>query len=434
MQAAREYAAEHNLTLDARSYQDLGISAFKGENAENGALAAFMKAVDDKIIPRGTVLLVESLDRITRQDPDIAAELFLRIVRSGITIVTLIDRHVYSSEQIKRDRGMSLMAAIMFMARANEESATKSDRIKKRWDAKVASSVPLTRTGPAWLKLVGAEWKRVAKKVAIVQKVFELAAAGHGALKIANALNGGRTPTPTLGKHKNKAEAWTVGIVGALLKNQAVIGTLNRTRTKEPSISGYYGKPIIDPAVFDAVQLMIKGRSHYGGPQGKSISNLFTGLLKCECGRTMKFVSGAKPHLYIQCEASYSGAKLCDGRKIPYQKVEAAVLEWLLAVEDHDFEKPSVLADPRIMIRAKLEETQAELGQRFAMLGRLKDSDALDRVGREIDSLSVRKRELERELREGGKAMPVIERLGRPPSPLARRSRRSRRTSASSTA
>ena len=43
---ARDYATTHDLFLDERSYHDLGVSAWKGKNAVDGALAAFLKAVD----------------------------------------------------------------------------------------------------------------------------------------------------------------------------------------------------------------------------------------------------------------------------------------------------------------------------------------------------------------------------------------------------
>src|SRR4051812_6180278 len=68
--AAEEYALRYQLQLDtALTFQDLGISAFRGTNARNGALGAFLKAIDEGLVADGSVLLVESLDRVSRQDP-----------------------------------------------------------------------------------------------------------------------------------------------------------------------------------------------------------------------------------------------------------------------------------------------------------------------------------------------------------------------------
>ena len=56
---AERYAATHNLQLDRElTFRDLGISAFTGENAATGALAAFLEAVHKGIVPKGSVLLV----------------------------------------------------------------------------------------------------------------------------------------------------------------------------------------------------------------------------------------------------------------------------------------------------------------------------------------------------------------------------------------
>jgi DNA invertase Pin-like site-specific DNA recombinase len=98
-QLALEYADRHGLELDTTlSLNDLGVSAFRGKNARTGALGAFLDAVDADLVPPGSLLLVESLDRVTRQDPWDALPLFQQIINAGITIVTLQDGKPYSRE------------------------------------------------------------------------------------------------------------------------------------------------------------------------------------------------------------------------------------------------------------------------------------------------------------------------------------------------
>src|SRR5687768_15174583 len=63
---ARRYAEEQGLEIADR-FDDFGVSAFKGKNAELGALSEFTRLVDDGTIERGSYLLVESMDRLTRQ-------------------------------------------------------------------------------------------------------------------------------------------------------------------------------------------------------------------------------------------------------------------------------------------------------------------------------------------------------------------------------
>jgi DNA invertase Pin-like site-specific DNA recombinase len=57
---AERYAQEHGLELDrSLTYEDLGVSAYKGANAEGGRLGDFRTAVRDGVVPRGSYLLVE---------------------------------------------------------------------------------------------------------------------------------------------------------------------------------------------------------------------------------------------------------------------------------------------------------------------------------------------------------------------------------------
>src|ERR1700730_8833613 len=59
---AEAYADNHGLELDARSYRDLGVSAFRGANADTGMLGEFLELVRAKEIAPGSYLLVESMD------------------------------------------------------------------------------------------------------------------------------------------------------------------------------------------------------------------------------------------------------------------------------------------------------------------------------------------------------------------------------------
>src|SRR4051812_17590900 len=75
---AASYAAHHGLELDEHlTFHDLGRSAFRGQNlAEAGRLGDFLEAVRSGLVPSGSVLLVEQLDRISRQ----AARKALRVL------------------------------------------------------------------------------------------------------------------------------------------------------------------------------------------------------------------------------------------------------------------------------------------------------------------------------------------------------------------
>ena len=76
-------------------------------------------------IPEGLDLLIESLDRLDEKAPT-ALRLLSSLSEKGITIVTLMDGQVYSEANIT-DNWTKLVVACAIMARANQESVTKSE-------------------------------------------------------------------------------------------------------------------------------------------------------------------------------------------------------------------------------------------------------------------------------------------------------------------
>jgi hypothetical protein len=67
-EAARAWAVANDVTLDDElTFRDRGVSGFTGANLETGALGVFLERVRDGTISRGSWLLVENLDRISRQ-------------------------------------------------------------------------------------------------------------------------------------------------------------------------------------------------------------------------------------------------------------------------------------------------------------------------------------------------------------------------------
>ncbi|MFP4519683.1 MAG: recombinase family protein, partial [Oceanicaulis sp.] len=92
MALAEGYADKHGLELDRElTFHDLGVSAFRGANAEKGALGQFIEAIDRGLVPRGSYLLVENLDRLSRETPFDASETLREVVNRGIILVTLSD-------------------------------------------------------------------------------------------------------------------------------------------------------------------------------------------------------------------------------------------------------------------------------------------------------------------------------------------------------
>ena len=109
--------------------------AYSGKNIASGNFGRFLTAVREGKIEKGSYLLVESFDRMSRQEPIVALQPFMDIVNSGLVLVTLDDERVFSGKISFED----LIISIAKMSRANEESARKSDRLKQVWKEKRAA-------------------------------------------------------------------------------------------------------------------------------------------------------------------------------------------------------------------------------------------------------------------------------------------------------
>lgn len=190
---ASDYAAMRGLDLDdTLSFHDLGVSSFRGQNVAEGKLGYFLEAVRSGEVAEGSYLLVESLDRLSRQNTRKALRVLEDIADLGIIVVTLNDRREYSKESLDRDPTDLLLSILQFM-RANEESETKARRLTEAWAAKRSrlDTKPLTSKVPAWLRLDPESQTIVliSERAAIVERIFRETLAGMGQHQIAHALN-----------------------------------------------------------------------------------------------------------------------------------------------------------------------------------------------------------------------------------------------------
>jgi DNA invertase Pin-like site-specific DNA recombinase len=339
-EAAQAYVKQHGLELDTElKLTDLGVSAFKGRNAKTGALGVFLDGVKDGTIPRGSYLLIENLDRLTRDEILEAQELFTGIIRRGITLVTLFDQRAYSAENVTV---MDLMYALMVMSRGHEESLTKSRRVsaafeKKRKDAagKGPQLQPFSRMLPGWLCWNDTKRKHelIKGRVAILRSIFRKADEGWSKHRIARWLN--ERQVGTWGGIKRKAAFWHSSYIQKLLTNPAVLGTFTphkvtknasggRTRKPMDAIEGYW-PAVIDGDLFGRVSAQVSTTAARGRNAGVEPRSIFAGLLKCaRCGSSVVRVSkGAQ--VYLVCSRANARAKGCKYQAVRYESAEEAL-------------------------------------------------------------------------------------------------------------
>jgi len=200
LQEAREYAVSKDLIFDETfSFQDMGVSGFRGQNKKAGKLGLFLYAAQNGIVERGSYLLIENLDRLSRETVRYAQRTLEAILEEGIIVVTMGDRRVYTLETLDNDPTELLYSIIIFI-RGNEESQTKSRRISAAWIRRVEAArrgevKTLSGKVPVWLRLVGDRYLLVGAKVEVIKRMFQMAKVGMGCSTIASKLNFDSVPT-----------------------------------------------------------------------------------------------------------------------------------------------------------------------------------------------------------------------------------------------
>jgi DNA invertase Pin-like site-specific DNA recombinase len=334
------YAQEHGYELVA-TFQDLGVSGFKGKNSKEGALGEILRAIEDGRIEPDSVLIVESLDRLSRESALEAFSQFSGILAKQIAIVTLMDGQFYTKEIVGSNPGL-LFTSLGIMLRANEESETKSKRLKAAWERKRVkiSERVLTEKAPAWLvkKVDGSGFEIDEEKAQIVREIFQMCIDGVGIYSIARILNSGSTHAPIA-----TASRWNNSYISKILHNRATLGEfqpnriVNGKRIPTGDFFPHYFPSIIDEDTFLLAHASLTARKiDSGGRKGISLSNLFTGMIVCgNCGGNLIFRNkGKKPKggIYLRCHTAIL-TNSCDRPAWRYDEFEASFIKFVTEVD-----------------------------------------------------------------------------------------------------
>ena len=368
LDASRAYAQANGLELaEGAELEDIGVSAFRGANAKEGALGQFLEAVKAGSVRPGSYLIVESLDRLSREQVLKAQSLFLNIIQAGIHLVTLTDGRVYRAGT--SDLG-DLIISLVIMSRAHEESQTKSHRISAAWKNKRAQATaqrPMTKWCPAWLTLSPDRSGYVP-----TPKGLRLSDKFSGIPPLAL----GCTPLPA-GSTKSKIptfggpNGWHQSYVAKILANRAVLGEFQphvRVDGKRVPHGGQikdYFPAIIDEELFYQAQLAKSQRRGSGaGRKGAAFTNLFSGVARCAyCRSPILFENkggGPKGGTYLVCD----GAKRqrgCPSLRWRYRDFEASFLAFVEELDVASVVNATSHSEKRTKLERELAALKGEL-------------------------------------------------------------------------
>jgi DNA invertase Pin-like site-specific DNA recombinase len=323
-EATEAYCKKNGLTLtDDYRLKDLGKSAYKGvHRSATGALGQLEKQVEAGKIPKGTVLVVENLDRLSREDIVSAQLLLLNLINKGIEIVALSDNERRYSKANLIENPWELMASIMVMSRAHEESKIKSYRVKESWATKhklAAQGKHIKVKLPAWLESKGEKYVAIPEKADVIKKIFKLYLHGHGSLSIAGMLNDEKVPN--IARDRNgRTDRWNSSYILRLLKAKELIGYYT---CLTPEVPNFFPKIISDDDFYTA-QAKLKERFKFKGQRNRN-PQLFSHLLKCSrCGENVVRSCGGG-YRYLQCYGAK--ARMCKPDTLPVFATEFTLLK-----------------------------------------------------------------------------------------------------------
>jgi DNA invertase Pin-like site-specific DNA recombinase len=417
---AERYAVEHGLTLDTElNMTDAGVSAFRGKNATTGALGGFLRAVESNHVTPGSYLLIENIDRLSRDHVLEAQTIFSQLILAGIIIVTLTNGEVYSRQRLNEEPYAVLMI-VLEQIRANQENVRKSQLIgdakarkKQQLIEHGVQDKPYTRMTPAWITWSdeATAYELLPDRAAIVREIFERTDAGDGADLIAKNLNRRGTDTWGRGAGKQKANHWRGSYIRKILLSTAPMGTftphditydeITRARRSTPTAL----VPNMFPAaVGEELYWRVNRRFATTAPRGKNArhdpKSIVAGIVRCAtCGNMVTRVTkgtSRRTYAYLVCSRANMKAAGCKYLAVPYEAIETALREnasWLIAeaprgkntaaldreiaglvtMVDHFSDEASGLADlaaqeKTLVARKRLREKAKELEEAKASL------------------------------------------------------------------
>ncbi|MBB1363024.1 recombinase family protein [Shewanella sp. SR44-4] len=398
--ATQAYCDKNGYELDTELslYKELGISGFTGDQEH---LKRFIDDCETNKIKKGSLLIVENLDRLSRQAINIAMRQLLHLL-DFVDIYTTQDNKLYSHHNDKNSENqlLDIMTSLIIMSRAYEESATKQKRLKAAWHNKRENiqSKKLTTLIPHWLEL-NEDWTDFHikhDKVEIIKYIYQKCIDGMGVTQLLRHLNENidQFPTPT-----SKSSIWARTSISRILTDRSILGEYQPHQGKHSGIGENKRKPIgdvitdyypqiIDEETFLKAQIARKSRVVGRGKSGReTFSNLFRNILHCAvCAGKMEYVDkgdGSKGGKYLTCSNAKRGGECTQNKHFKYLPTELMLLH--LVTENGFMPKPEAPSELNIRL-SKLQELHNKSNEKLDIL--LESDFTIPAVKRKVNELS----------------------------------------------
>ena len=349
----KEWIVRNNHTEATQKLIDEARSGFHGDHVKKGFLGLFLNLIKEKKVPKGSILLVEHLDRLSRQGLDDAYELFKSILKAGVKIAVLKpEERIYSKADL--NDFFALLIPLIYFHLAHAESKRKSDLAKDKWNTRREKRERFSTICPAWI-----DWKaeigefQPNEGAKAIKFIFERCAEGDGDKRILAGLQKSFQPIGRVSA-TGKSE-WNLSYIAKVLRDEAVLGILQprefvvkeiagvNRRVRQPvgkPIHGYYPEVVEEDLWLDALGERAKRTKTKGPNQG--FINIFRGLVFSahdRCAMHMTRSHRGKDSPIQRRLVSYNHLRKMHGAdsvSIDLKKFERLFLNYLSEVDSGD--------------------------------------------------------------------------------------------------
>lgn len=335
----QNFIRHHNLEV-VKQMVDAGVSGFSGRNFSNSkALGQFVQQIRRGNIEKGSVLIVENLDRFSRDNITDCIARFTEIIKAGVSIGVVAMNIIIDLDQMNNNSMLWNYVSNEFQ-RARAESKRKSrftndiiqDKLNKAANGEL---VHFAAQSPSWIigiqnkagdKILkdttdksATDWILHEQRVETVKRIFSLYLSGESCNNIASIFN--RESIPSL--KNNKPGKWTQSNIKQILSNRNVIGWVKILDFEKDD----YYKKIISPSVFEKVQIRLKFNSTTRGGAVDRVPNIFRGLIFCSCGGAIDVITNwSGKYNYAYCRHAFDGTNRCTCKtRVKMSTLEIAV-------------------------------------------------------------------------------------------------------------
>ncbi|QDS91878.1 hypothetical protein FF011L_06140 [Roseimaritima multifibrata] len=385
-QLAASWLARNKLTL-YETQTDRGLSGYSGTHRKKGHLGRFLHDIEAGKVPRGSILLVENIDRLSREETDkVLKEICFKLWDNGITLQTIEPEDTFAPGNKDDIAWIKLLFGIQ---RGQAESKRKSDLIQasrnRAFDDARQTGKMVTSRAPAWLTTAdnGTRFALIPEAAKTIERIFEMKRDGLGNGEIERQMNKTATWSPPPVRRADQAagkqgNGWRSSYIKKILNNRAVIGEyqphVKRDGPRKPvgePIKGYY-PAVVSEELFFAVKKKLDTNRGKGGRTGR-FSNVLRHLVVCGyCGRAMHYTDKgkrSKPGLVCDGARRQLG---CPYHSVRYDEVLTCVLD-----NCHLLRPADVLPDNKAKsseskaLQQRISAGQAKLGESKQQLDNL---------------------------------------------------------------